>query len=70
MKIIETIAIIFMVIFMNVFTLHLLKSGSILDPREIMWITGFFSGAIATRLLMELQHSTNIGKIVVRYYHV
>lgn len=55
----EIIAIISMIIFMNVFTLYLLKDGSIMDPREIIWITGFFSGAIATRLLMEiLQRST------------
>lgn len=58
MKIIEIIAIVLMVIFMNVFTLHLLKGGSILDPREIMWITGFFSGAIVTRLWIELQGFT------------
>ena len=55
----EIIAVISMIVFMNAFTSYLLKGDSILDPQGVIWMTGFFSGAIATRLLMEvLQRST------------
>lgn len=55
MKLKEIIIMSFVTILMNWFLIKMLNiNGSIIKPTEVMWIIGFFTGVVFTKLIIEL----------------